>query len=51
MLDLLHQIPTAFLFFSSAFILLFLPQGLARNFVLLGTPIIATIQILSLIHI
>ena len=48
MLDLLHQIPTAFLFFSSAFILLFLPQGLARNFVLLGTPIIAAIQIWTL---
>ena len=48
MLDLLHQIPTAFLFFSSAFILLFLPQGLARNFVLLGTPITAAIQIWTL---
>ena len=48
MLDLLHQIPTAFLFFCAAFVVMVLPQGNARNIVLLGTPIIAAIQVWTL---
>ncbi|MEZ8006592.1 MAG: Na(+)/H(+) antiporter subunit D [Amylibacter sp.] len=48
MLDLLHQIPTAFLFFLAAGVILFLPHGLMRNTVMLGIPIIAAFQVWTL---
>ena len=48
MLDFLHQIPTAFLFFGTAFIVMLLPQGNIRNIALLGTPVIAAIQVWTL---
>jgi len=48
MLDFLHQIPTAFLFFGAAFIVMLLPQGNIRNIALLGAPVIAAIQVWTL---
>jgi multicomponent Na+:H+ antiporter subunit D len=45
MLDLLHQIPTAFLFFFAAGLIVFLPHGIIRNIVMLGTPIVAGAQV------
>ena len=45
MLDFLHQIPTAFLFFGATFIVMLLPQGNIRNISLLGAPVIAAIQV------
>ena len=48
MLDLLHQIPTAFLFFLAAGVILFLPHGLMRNTVMLGIPVIAAFQVWTL---
>ena len=48
MLDLLHQVPTAFLFFLAAGVILLLPHGLMRNTVMLGLPIIAAFQVWTL---
>jgi len=48
MLDLLHQIPTAFLFFATAGLTLCLPKGVMRNLLLLGTPILAAFQVWTL---
>ncbi len=45
---MLDQLPTAFLFFAAAFVLLIVPQGRARSIWLLLAPVLAGLQVWNL---
>ncbi|GLQ36261.1 Na(+)/H(+) antiporter subunit D [Amylibacter marinus] len=42
---MIEAIPTAFIFFAAAALILILPKGLARNIVMLGTPILSAVLV------